>query len=843
MFRDESSHVIKKAKAKARRKAGIAEDTLSPPSQPVSRAASVPAPQTPEVKPKVPNLLTPNSFQEDDRQKELWRRPDEGSLLPSPDAPNWPSTPRIALAYSLAPTFQECGTAYFFSQYVSVRETACHQRFDFVYDVWRPISNSNQPEDRAQVDGVMAAMTAVGLASLSAMTRSEPMMESARKSYGTALRLTNAALRDPAEAVKDSTLLSVLILGLYEMIAGRRRNAPASAGSSSSSNIRAWQEHVNGAAALARMRGISQFRTRAGIKMFLMLCQSVMVSCIQRQVPMPPALIDLRRRLGDMLDRPDPAWRVCEPIYKILEIRSELKRGNTAGNDRGREGREQLVQRLLDIEREFQDITADFPPSYGFRTLRVERPHPAVWGNICHVYPSMFHATVWNGVRSARMMIHETILEELRDAWAENEELDVEEAENAEDFFDGVDSQDGFPYATFDHSDDQPQARQRQRYRPFTDPRWVLEYRRSYLMLERLSDAILASVPQHLGLVSNRRLGGSIPTVEIREPPKSSPGSTSSSRSSMAGSPPASVNVNLNAYLTPSGTVTGGSSGGSHTAMSRTASASSLQSHYSQISHQSHHSSLQQQQNNYYAASSPSPFLAPQFTSQDELSTTMQLPTINAPTSPTDSTASSHSDSSASSSSSRQRRDGGRHRRSRRRIIGGPSILDPTRARTPEEDAERFMLLASSSNMIVFPLYLVGMSSIVRGAAASGDAAKKETSDAIRTYVIDRLRAIWEECSLPQAESVASIIEEEWAAERRAAAQDEDGDEDADGEYDDGWRDMLDVEALERREEYGWLGSDAARIGRTGAYPSLEPEGYGQERWMVGGTDYSLMVV
>jgi hypothetical protein len=118
-------------------------------------------------------------------------------------------------------------------------------------------------------------VTAVGLVGVAQMTRSQTALEAARKSYGKALQLTNAALRDQEEAVKDTTMLSVLILGLFEMIGG-----------SSARTTEAWQKHLNGAAALARIRGMGQFRSRAGIRMFFMLTQNTMISCIQNELPM-----------------------------------------------------------------------------------------------------------------------------------------------------------------------------------------------------------------------------------------------------------------------------------------------------------------------------------------------------------------------------------------------------------------------------------------------------------------------------------------------------------------------------------------------------------------------------
>lgn len=142
-----------------------------------------------------------------------------------------------------------------------------------LFDLWNP-STANE-----ESDSVLASVTAVGLVGVAQMTRSQTALDAARKSYGKALQLTNAALRDQAEAVKDTTMLSVLILGLFEMIGG-----------SSARTTEAWQKHLNGAAALAKIRGMAQFRSRAGIRMFFMLTQNTMISCIQNELPMRRSL-------------------------------------------------------------------------------------------------------------------------------------------------------------------------------------------------------------------------------------------------------------------------------------------------------------------------------------------------------------------------------------------------------------------------------------------------------------------------------------------------------------------------------------------------------------------------
>ncbi|KIW32001.1 hypothetical protein, variant [Cladophialophora immunda] len=89
------------------------------------------------------------------------------------------------------------------------------------------------------------------------------------REYGHALSLTNATIRDTAASIQDETVLSVWLLGLYEMISVvlmHGRKTPESR-----SLEEEWQSHllhVRGAMNLLRLRGMSQFTTARGEKIF-----------------------------------------------------------------------------------------------------------------------------------------------------------------------------------------------------------------------------------------------------------------------------------------------------------------------------------------------------------------------------------------------------------------------------------------------------------------------------------------------------------------------------------------------------------------------------------------------
>ena len=446
----------------------------------------------------------------------------------------------------------------------SQSENMGHNKYDFIFDLWKP--SISDPEH----DLVLAGITAVGLVGVAEMSRSNEVLDAARRSYGRALRLTNAALRDPGEAAKDTTMLSVLVLGLFELVGGSRARG-----------VESWQKHLEGAAALARMRGLAQFRTPAGVRLFFMLTQNTMISCIQNELPMPADLLELRRQVGLMLRIKDPAYELCTTMHKILQLRYDIKQGNVTDL-------EEMLERFTEAENDFAGTMSVFPEAWQYRKYRLPQgPRLGFFSNLYHVYPTMQIANIWNGLRTCRLLILETMLEELRKRFSH---VPV-----------------GLVPGRYQH-----------------------EYQRAMFKMEKIALAILASIPQHFGLIS---------TLEDAQEP-----------------------------------------------LSPMSSSDDLWSHIP----------------------------------VDDLVVALG----------------SEVDVSDPSGRDEEDDDDGYCR--------SPSLNNPMQAKDADVRAERFMMLSSATNSLVWPLYLVGMSTA--------------SSTAMKAFVVERLQTIHAETGAAQAKNLADVI-------------------------------------------------------------------------------------
>ena len=301
-------------------------------------------------------------------------------------------------------------------------------------------------------------MAATGLAGLARLTQCPETMNHARHYYSLALQLTRAALQDPVAAIQDSTMLAILILGTYEFISGRSHHT-----------MHAWKKHVDGASALAKIRGKDQFRTTAGSGMFTMLCHSVLISCMHSELPMPKVMTDMREEQARMCDLDGPIWRITDPIYRALQVRHDIRMGKICGLDA-------IIDALTQVEQEFVATVVNLPASWGYHTVQLSQAHSELLSGRCHIYPGQQQATAWNAMRTMRILVHEMMLEHL--------------------------------YLTLPSSYSFDAAVEQRR----------LQIATTIDMLKRLCAAVVASVPQHFGIVSSKN-HTPVPQAKPAHPP------------------------------------------------------------------------------------------------------------------------------------------------------------------------------------------------------------------------------------------------------------------------------------------------------------------------------------
>lgn len=421
-FRNESLAVIEKAKAKEKaRKIKASENEQRAPRLPSATRAEATnrASSSSERRLSSQSTSTSSSNYGDDNEYEL------NEILTAP-------RPRAALA----PSIVEQGTSYFISNFVAGVSGPSHGHFNYLKDLCH-----NGGLDEA----LSTSMTAVGLAGLANRTKSPQLLGEARHEYMVALRRVNGALRSPTDAVKDSTLLSIMVLAVFETVTCTNRFS-----------LKAWTEHINGASALIQLRGPSQFKTRVGVGLFMQITAHLLISALQREIPMPQEIMALRAAVYNQLDLRDPAFRMLAILDKFTYFRSDLRTGKLGDS-------EQVIAAALALDEELQQTFANVPPGWEVETVQAgenEAPDIVFKGSY-DIYYDYWITQIWNSMRNSRIMLNEVIRQHILQG------------------FDAIPPR-------------------------FTSMSYMAQYQLSTDTIIQMRDGILRSIPQCLGYVSRK---------------------------------------------------------------------------------------------------------------------------------------------------------------------------------------------------------------------------------------------------------------------------------------------------------------------------------------------------
>lgn len=243
---------------------------------------------------------------------------------------------------------------------------------------------------------LLSSMQTVGLASLAGVAHAPSLMKEARLKYIEAIQLTNLALSSAEDSTKDSSLLAIILLTVFESI--------------TNPSLEAWAKHVNGTVALIKLRGSDQFSTIQGVRLFAQATHAIISRCGIHGLSLPQDLVDLDAKAAIYADPCDPAWRMHAVMVALTDVSATWKSKNAAEP-------QAILTKALVLDRKAQSIFADATPAWSFETVHTDDPHFMMTG-CYHIYPSYMVAQIWNGMRSVRIMLNAIIRDTLLEGFS-----------------------------------------------------------------------------------------------------------------------------------------------------------------------------------------------------------------------------------------------------------------------------------------------------------------------------------------------------------------------------------------------------------------------------------------
>jgi hypothetical protein len=290
---------------------------------------------------------------------------------------------------NIGPALEERATNFFVSNYVTGVKGHTRGYLDVIENTYDFDAN------------LIASIKAAGLAGFANIENSAAVMKEARKRYLEALKLTNLALQSSTEAKKDSTLLSIMILSMYETISGTNQTS-----------LKHWAEHIRGAAALVKLRGLEQLLTPKGRRLVIQVTSNLLIVCIQWEMALPDHILELREHVRNMVDSTQPAWRIQDLMVEFCAFRTEAKDGLI-------QDPRYILSRALEIDGQLLTIFTNPPLGWRYERRYTELDHPDnVWNGCYHVYHDYGVTQMWNSVRTCQMMLHKTIRDALLEGFS-----------------------------------------------------------------------------------------------------------------------------------------------------------------------------------------------------------------------------------------------------------------------------------------------------------------------------------------------------------------------------------------------------------------------------------------
>lgn len=284
-------------------------------------------------------------------------------------------TPTPPLTRTPTPNIDDIGVNYFVNNFVTGGHSSSQGHLNYISTVYG--FDGQHPT-------LVASMAAVGLVALANSAQQPALVSHARAKYSEAIQLVNLALASPVDSVKDSTLMSVISLGVFENV----------------SDFASWARHVKGAAALVVTRGEHQFNNTAAILMFNQVRADMVVACVHGNLPFPEDLRALQEDAMKHTAASSAFWLLGALAVRHVNLLWKVRRRHATQspwND--------LLEEATMLQRDFQHLCSIFATQEPYVTIRHPDGDPEiVYNGRYDLYHSAWAIRVWNNARMLQMV-------------------------------------------------------------------------------------------------------------------------------------------------------------------------------------------------------------------------------------------------------------------------------------------------------------------------------------------------------------------------------------------------------------------------------------------------------
>ncbi|KAF1833866.1 hypothetical protein BDW02DRAFT_569612 [Decorospora gaudefroyi] len=235
---------------------------------------------------------------------------------------------------------------------------------------------------------VAACMTALGIAGVANLYMDPRLKREATRRYLNAIKMANAAISSPKDAKSDSTLISVNLLSMFEA-------------TNNDQTLDGWIKHVDGATSLVKLRGMDQFSTLAGQRMYLQTAGLITMICMGRGKPLPQFIHDMNSEVMKHLDNSDPRNRFYFLHIKTVDFRARILSQELISLA-------DIIETAHELDTIALGIFEDPGPEWNYDVVPCGKDEN-IFEDFYHIYPAIIAAQNWNWMRYNRIYFHDIV--------------------------------------------------------------------------------------------------------------------------------------------------------------------------------------------------------------------------------------------------------------------------------------------------------------------------------------------------------------------------------------------------------------------------------------------------
>jgi hypothetical protein len=236
---------------------------------------------------------------------------------------------------------------------------------------------------------IHATVHAASIAILARKLDQIEVVAMARRWYIRALLETKTSLADPLVATNDTTLVSVLLLGLFEALIWGGVRTPDS-----------WTTHTRGALALIKVRGTQQFHSETGRQLFFQVGNIICVNAIRQKTRLPKDFLDITAKFEQRETKCPKYWMVCM-MGEVSALIADVEEGGMTAVG--------IVQAIITLDQRYFVFVQGLEPPWDYQKMFFDHSHPGMFNNTGHQYTSHRAVQLWNSYRMIRILINELL--------------------------------------------------------------------------------------------------------------------------------------------------------------------------------------------------------------------------------------------------------------------------------------------------------------------------------------------------------------------------------------------------------------------------------------------------